>query len=49
MQFLQQVHGRKEVKEFVTLASALLINIGTLDEEWVESMCIAADMVSKTC
>jgi hydroxyethylthiazole kinase len=34
-------HAREEVEEMVGLASALVINIGTLSSEWVESMLLA--------
>lgn len=36
------VHAEEEVEEFVTLASALLINIGTLSTPWIRSMHRAA-------
>jgi hydroxyethylthiazole kinase len=35
-------HCISEVEEMVSLAGALVINIGTLDEKWVESMILAA-------
>lgn len=35
-------HARSELKEIVALAGALVINIGTLDENWVASMLRAA-------
>lgn len=34
-------HAKDEVAEMAGIASALVINIGTLDAEWVESMLIA--------
>lgn len=34
-------HAKNEVVEMVNIASALVINIGTLDDQWVESMLIA--------
>jgi hydroxyethylthiazole kinase len=34
-------HAREEMKEMVGLASALVLNIGTLSEHWVESMFAA--------
>jgi len=34
-------HAGEEVEEMVRLASALVINIGTLSEHWVESMLLA--------
>jgi hydroxyethylthiazole kinase len=37
------VHAVEEVEEFVGLASALTINIGTLSPRWVEGMELAAD------
>lgn len=37
-----QVHCKEEVEEFLGVASALLINVGTLTPVWVESMTLAA-------
>jgi hydroxyethylthiazole kinase len=34
-------HAREEVEEMAQIASALVINIGTLSERWVESMLLA--------
>jgi hydroxyethylthiazole kinase len=34
-------HARNEVREMVGLAGALVLNIGTLDDEWIESMLLA--------
>src|SRR5207302_3124496 len=34
-------HAPEEVEEMVRLASALVLNIGTLSEHWVESMLLA--------
>src|SRR5688500_4304160 len=34
-------HAREEVEEMVGLAGALVLNIGTLDAPWVESMRLA--------
>lgn len=34
-------HAAQEVEEMAQLAGALVINIGTLDEKWIESMIIA--------
>ena len=39
-------HAREEVEEMVGLASALVINIGTLSEHWVESMLLAGRAAS---
>lgn len=36
------VHSHEEVEEFTALASALTLNIGTLEPEWVASMILAA-------
>ncbi|WP_227370785.1 hydroxyethylthiazole kinase [Halomonas sp. M20] len=36
------VHAKEEVEEFVALADALSVNIGTLSAEWVGSMELAA-------
>lgn len=35
-------HSPMEMEEIVTLSSALVINIGTLDENWIKGMVIAA-------
>ncbi|GAB4815839.1 hypothetical protein N2152v2_002885 [Parachlorella kessleri] len=35
-------HAATEVEDFVGIASALLINVGTLSPDWVESMKLAA-------
>lgn len=35
-------HAVEEVKDMVSIASALVINIGTLSEKWVDAMLIAA-------
>ncbi|WP_291789345.1 hydroxyethylthiazole kinase [Cecembia sp.] len=35
-------HAQSEIKEMVDIVSALVVNIGTLDEYWSESMLIAA-------
>lgn len=37
------VHAAEEVEEFVGIAHALVINIGTLSPPWVEAMRLAAD------
>jgi hydroxyethylthiazole kinase len=34
-------HAREEVEEMTQIASALVLNIGTLSEHWVESMLLA--------
>jgi hydroxyethylthiazole kinase len=34
-------HAREEVEEMVGLASALVLNIGTLSERWIEAMLLA--------
>lgn len=34
-------HAREEMQEMVSIASALIINIGTLSERWIEAMHIA--------
>lgn len=40
-------HAKSEVKEMVAIANALVINIGTLDEYWSESMLTAAEEASR--
>src|SRR5207237_9677174 len=39
-------HAREEVEEMEQIASALVINIGTLSELWVESMLLAGKSAS---
>ena len=40
-------HAIEEVREMVSYAGALVLNIGTLDTEWVESMLIAGEEANK--
>ena len=40
-------HAPEEVEDMVNIASALVINIGTLSEHWVESMLKAALQAKK--
>jgi hydroxyethylthiazole kinase len=40
-------HCQAEVKEMASLAHALVVNIGTLDEQWVNSMILAAQTANK--
>ncbi|EON75135.1 Hydroxyethylthiazole kinase [Lunatimonas lonarensis] len=35
-------HAHKEVRDMVSIVHALVVNIGTLDDYWVESMALAA-------
>ena len=37
-----QAHSIQEVEDFVGISSALLVNVGTLTPDWVESMKLAA-------
>ncbi len=39
-------HAREEVEEMVGLAAALVLNIGTLEPAWVESMLLAGRVAS---
>ena len=39
-------HAREEVAEMVGLASALVLNIGTLSERWIEAMVLAGRAAS---
>lgn len=41
------VHAREEVAEFVAIAGALVINIGTLSASWVDSMVLAAEAAAR--
>ncbi|WP_319524044.1 hydroxyethylthiazole kinase [uncultured Desulfosarcina sp.] len=40
-------HSRREVKEMAAMAGALVINIGTLEEKWVEAMLLAAEAANE--
>ncbi|WP_342358428.1 hydroxyethylthiazole kinase [Terrarubrum flagellatum] len=40
------VHAPEEVEDFVAISSSLVVNIGTLDSRWVESMKLAAAKAS---
>src|SRR5438270_6965045 len=40
-------HAREEVEEMVGLASALVLNIGTLSPPWVEAMLAAGRAASR--
>ncbi|MEM8802946.1 MAG: hydroxyethylthiazole kinase [Pseudomonadota bacterium] len=42
------VHAREEGAEFTAIASALSINIGTLDAEWADCMALAAEAAQTT-
>lgn len=39
-------HCRSEVEEMTSLSSALVLNIGTLQEDWLESMLLAAKVAN---
>jgi hydroxyethylthiazole kinase len=40
-------HSRREVEELAALASALVLNIGTLDDKWIEAMLLAAKVANR--
>lgn len=40
-------HAPEEVEEMVNIAQALILNIGTLSKEWVESMLVAGKQANK--
>jgi hydroxyethylthiazole kinase len=40
-------HAREEVEEMVGLASALVLNIGTLSEQWIEAMILAGEAANE--
>jgi hydroxyethylthiazole kinase len=42
------VHAEEEVEEFVSIASALVVNIGTLSPPWVRAMGLAVDRAVAT-
>ncbi len=41
-------HAKSEIKEMVAISNAVVINIGTLDEYWSESMLITAEEAHRT-
>jgi hydroxyethylthiazole kinase len=40
-------HAKEEVEEMASVAGALVINIGTLSEHWIESMLLAAKAANR--
>ncbi len=40
---LLQAHCKEEVEDFMKIASALLVNVGTLSPDWTEGMRLAAE------
>ena len=40
-------HSVDEIKDMVGIASALVLNIGTLDKNWVESMLVAGSIAQE--
>jgi hydroxyethylthiazole kinase len=40
-------HARQEVEDMVSIANVVYINIGTLSEQWIESMIAAGKMANK--
>jgi hydroxyethylthiazole kinase len=40
-------HALQEVEEMASVASALLLNIGTLSDEWVEAMVVAGQAANR--
>jgi hydroxyethylthiazole kinase len=40
-------HAKNEVREMVTLAGSLVLNLGTLSEEWLDSMLMAGEKATK--
>jgi len=41
-------HAKSEIKDMVSISNAVVINIGTLDEYWSDSMLIAAEEAHQT-
>lgn len=41
-------HSRNEVEEMAVMANALVLNIGTLEEKWIEAMLLAAGAANKS-
>jgi len=42
------IHAKSELEEAVQIADSLVINVGTLDEYWAESMIIASKIAQQT-
>jgi hydroxyethylthiazole kinase len=40
-------HAREEVEEMASVAGALVLNIGTLSEHWIEAMLLAAKAANR--
>ena len=40
-------HSRREVREMAGMAGALVLNIGTLEEQWIEAMLMAAQAANQ--
>ena len=40
-------HAKEEVREMVGLAGALVLNIGTLSEDWIEAMLLAGEAANE--
>jgi hydroxyethylthiazole kinase len=40
-------HAKEEVREMVGLAGALVLNIGTLSEDWIEAMILAGEAANE--
>ena len=41
---LLQAHSAQEVEDFVKIASALLVNVGTLTSDWTDGMMLAGQL-----
>jgi hydroxyethylthiazole kinase len=41
-------HAKEEVEEMASVAGALVLNIGTLSEHWIEAMLLAAKAANRT-
>jgi len=42
-------HAMEEVEEMTALADALVLNVGTLTREWIDSMILSAKMANNKC
>jgi len=40
-------HAKEEVEDMTTLSDALVLNVGTLTKEWIESMILSAKIANK--
>ena len=42
-----QVSAKEEVQEFMGVATALVVNVGTLSQDWIEPMHLASETANR--